>query len=110
VEAAIRTAHPADAAKLAQVHVRSWQEAYRRLLPQAYLDGLDPAQRLPGFAYYGPSRDEDAGPGPTGEVFAIYLLPGAWGQGAGWAADGAVKEDDGLGFPLTEVRYRRSLR
>jgi GNAT superfamily N-acetyltransferase len=55
------------------------------------------------------------------EVFAIYLLPEARGQGtgrqlmdaaeeAGWAADGAVKQDDDLGFTLTEVRYRRSPR
>jgi GNAT superfamily N-acetyltransferase len=174
MEAAIRDARPSDAAQLALVHVRSWQEAYRGLVPQAYLDGLDPVQRRPGwertldrtdparggvlvaeddarlvgFASYGPSRDDDAGPGPTGEVFAIYLLPEAWGHGtgrqlmdaavagltaagyeraalwvldgnararrfyqaAGWTADGAVKQDDRWGFPLTETRYRRSLR
>jgi hypothetical protein len=28
----------------------------------------------------------------------------------GWAEDGAVKQDDSLGFPMTEVRYRRPLR
>lgn len=28
---------------------------------------------------------------------------------AGWAEDGAVKQDDRLGFPITEVRYRRPL-
>jgi ribosomal protein S18 acetylase RimI-like enzyme len=28
---------------------------------------------------------------------------------AGWAQDGAAKTDDGLGFPLREVRYRRPL-
>jgi GNAT superfamily N-acetyltransferase len=28
---------------------------------------------------------------------------------AGWAGDGAVKTDNGLGFPLREVRYRRPL-
>jgi hypothetical protein len=26
--------------------VRSWQAAYQGLLPQAYLDGLDPAERI----------------------------------------------------------------
>jgi GNAT superfamily N-acetyltransferase len=42
----IRAARTADAAQIAVVHVRSWQSAYRGLLPQAYLDGLDPAQRV----------------------------------------------------------------
>lgn len=27
----------------------------------------------------------------------------------GWAEDGAVMQDDSRGFPITEVRYRRSL-
>ncbi|HEU5421786.1 MAG TPA: GNAT family N-acetyltransferase, partial [Streptosporangiaceae bacterium] len=27
----------------------------------------------------------------------------------GWAEDGAVLQDDSRGFPITEVRYRRSL-
>jgi hypothetical protein len=27
----------------------------------------------------------------------------------GWAEDGAVKVDDTRGFPISEVRYRRSL-
>jgi GNAT superfamily N-acetyltransferase len=42
----IRAARAADAAQIALVHVRSWQSAYRGLMPQAYLDGLDPAQRV----------------------------------------------------------------
>jgi GNAT superfamily N-acetyltransferase len=28
---------------------------------------------------------------------------------AGWCEDGAVKQDDRLGFPMIEVRYRRRL-
>lgn len=89
------------------VHVRSWQAAYRGLLPQDYLDGLDPSQRaagwqrlfaaglrnrqavlvvdigaqLVGFANVGPSRDEAAN--GDGELRAIYLLPEQWGQGLG---------------------------
>jgi GNAT superfamily N-acetyltransferase len=105
----IRRARIGDAAQIGLVHVRSWQGAYRGLLPQEYLDGLDPAQRaggwgrilaadagprsgvvvadgdgsLLGFAAFGPARDEDQDPGQTGEVMAIYVLPGAWGQGWG---------------------------
>jgi ribosomal protein S18 acetylase RimI-like enzyme len=30
-------------------------------------------------------------------------------EAAGWHADGAVKQDDGRGFVLNEVRYRRPL-
>ncbi len=105
----IRAACVADAVQIAVVHVRSWQGAYRGLLPQAYLDGLDPAERvgrweralaeanagrtgvlvagaggdLLGFASYSPSRDRDADPGHVGEIGAIYLLPSAWGKGIG---------------------------
>jgi ribosomal protein S18 acetylase RimI-like enzyme len=169
----IRAARVADAAQIAVVHVRSWQGAYRGLLPQAYLDGLDPAQRvgrwerslaeadvgrtgilvadvdgaLLGFVGYSPSRDGDADSDRVGEIGAIYLLPSAWGKGVGrrlmdaalvrlaeakfnqvtlwvldsnararrfyeaggWVADGAQKFDESRGFPITQVRYRRSL-
>jgi hypothetical protein len=44
--AVIRAARVTDAPQIALVHVRSWQFAYRGLLPQVYLDGLDPAQRV----------------------------------------------------------------
>ena len=169
----IRAARVADAWQIAVVQVRSWQGAYRGLLPQAYLDGLDPAQRvgrwerslaeaedrrdgvlvadasgtLLGFVGYSPSRDGDADPAWVGEIDAIYLLPSAWGKGVGrllmdaalarlaearfdratlwvldsnvrarrfyeaggWLADGARKVDDSRGFPIAQVRYKRSL-
>jgi ribosomal protein S18 acetylase RimI-like enzyme len=169
----IRAARVTDASQIAVVHVRSWQGAYRGLLPQAYLDGLDPAQRvgrwqrslaeaedrrngvlvadasgtLLGFVGYSPSRDGDADPARVGEIDAIYLLPNAWGKGVGrllmvaalgrlaeaqfdrvtlwvldsnvrarrfyeaggWLADGARKIEDSRGFPVAQVRYKRSL-
>ncbi|MCW2910568.1 MAG: hypothetical protein JWL68_5357 [Actinomycetia bacterium] len=189
----IRPATAGDATQIALVHVRSWQEAYRGLVPQDYLDHLDPADRvarwrrhiqgtdwsrsgvlvapagdepagftpagdepagatpapaeLAGFVSYGPSRDEDADPAVVGEVSTIYVLAEAWGRGlgrrlmsgavehltsagysqatlwvlpanararrfyaaVGWSEDAAVLEDASLGFPLTEVRYRRPL-
>ena len=105
----VRRAGPADAAAIAVVHVRSWQGAYRGMLPQEYLDGLDPADRterwrrslernnwpaagaivaishgqVAGFAYLGPARDIDAGGSRVGEINAIYVLPDAWGTGLG---------------------------
>jgi hypothetical protein len=42
----IRPARMQDVPEIAAVHVGSWQAAYRGLLPQAYLDGLDPSQRI----------------------------------------------------------------
>lgn len=87
--------------------MRSWQAGYRGLVPQDYLDGLDPAARvdarrrslqesdLPrsgtlvaddgrvvGFAHIGPARDEEAAD-DVGEIWAIYLSPDAWGRGYG---------------------------
>jgi hypothetical protein len=41
----VRQAQTGDATAIAAVQVRSWQAAYRGLMPQAYLDSLDPAQR-----------------------------------------------------------------
>ncbi|MEU8618459.1 GNAT family N-acetyltransferase [Streptomyces sp. NPDC048623] len=41
----IRRALPTDAAAVAAVHVRSWQAAYRDLIPAPYLDGLDVTER-----------------------------------------------------------------
>jgi GNAT superfamily N-acetyltransferase len=107
----VRRAGPQDAAAIAVVHVRSWQGAYRGLLPQEYLDGLDPADRVErwrqsleragwpaagtlvavhdgqvsGFAHVGPTRDCGAGDARVGEVNAIYVLPAAWDTGLGRA-------------------------
>lgn len=101
----IRQAGEDDAEQIALIHVRSWQAAYRGLLPPDYLDSLDPARRaafwrgqlrdrasvlidhndaaISGFVSLGPSRDEDADPHHTGEIFAIYAAPQAWGTGVG---------------------------
>ena len=103
----IREAEPKDAKAIAEVHVRSWQAAYRGQLTDDYLDGLsveerleqhrrsleepraewrtwvaDDAGRVAGFAVTGPSEDADAEPS-TGEVYAIYLEPDRVGTGLG---------------------------
>ena len=103
----LRPARPADAAAVAGVHVRSWQVAYRGLLPDEYLDGLEPEDRarryrfaelgpgqpqtivaiegetVCGFATVGPSRDDDRR--GTGELLALYVDPQRWGRGLGRA-------------------------
>jgi hypothetical protein len=41
----VRPARAGDVPQIALIHVRSWQGAYRGLMPQEYLDGLQPDQR-----------------------------------------------------------------
>jgi len=103
----LRTAQPTDAVAVAEVHVRSWKDGYRGLLPDEYLDALRPEDRakhytfgdpdplkpativaieagaICGFATVGPSRDRD-GEG-SGELLALYVDPGRWGVGIGRA-------------------------
>ena len=103
----IREAKPADAWAIAEIHVRSWQAAYRGQLTDDYLDGLrvedridqhrqsleapmadwrtwvaEEDGRIVGFAVTGPSQDADADP-KTGELYAIYLEPDRVGTGLG---------------------------
>jgi ribosomal protein S18 acetylase RimI-like enzyme len=104
----VRVALESDAAHIATVHIRSWQAAYRGLLPQDYLDALDVCERTArwqsrirstdwsksgtvvavpgpavlGFAGFGPSRDNSRDP-LVGEIRQINLLPEVWGKGIG---------------------------
>ncbi len=94
----VRLAVVADAPAVAQVHVRTWQVVYRGHMPDDLLDNLSVEARtsmwerlipsggvwvaldgdsVVGFASAGPSRDADA----SSELYAIYLLPSAWGSG-----------------------------
>ena len=105
-EVTIRPADESDAAGIADVHVRSWQQAYSGIVPDTYLAGLDPADRarawadhlrrgpqdaivtwvaelggtVIGFATLGPGRDDDVHLGDR-EIYSIYLDPEQWGQG-----------------------------
>lgn len=101
----VRRAIPADAHDAARVHIRSWQWAYRGLLAQDYLDGLDPATwaarytfgrkgiGLPstqvaldgatvcGLVTTGLCRDDDLS--NFGELMAIYVDPAHLRRGIG---------------------------
>lgn len=91
---------------IAQVRVKGWQETYRGIVPDAYLDALsiddyaaawrarlkDPlsdrglyvasfAGGVVGFAQSAKSRDPHLG--IPGEFWAIYLLKEAYGRGIG---------------------------
>jgi len=103
----VRPARVEDAAAIAAVHVASWRQAYRGMLPEAHLDSLSALEKetttrnllrtppslhyrllvldrggeILGFAATGPaSGDSDEA---TGEIYAIYLRPASWGLGLG---------------------------
>ena len=102
----VRPIAAADVDAVAQLHVAVWQAAFRGLLPDAFLDAISVERRtamwrqlverqvspalvaeqdgcIVGFVLGGPSRDDDAQPGVTGEIMAIYITPDRWGAGAG---------------------------
>ena len=103
----LRRADAADAAGIAQVHVRGWQKSHEGLVPAEYLSCIsgkvreefwrgelevEASDRMPwmalvedrvvGFASAGLSRDEDAGP-DSGEVYLVYVDPDCWRRGIG---------------------------
>ena len=103
----IRAAAPDDARAIAEVHVASWQWAYRDDLPVSALRGrtvddrermwiewfasretaadllvAEEEGRILGFSGFGVSRDDGATEA-TGEIRTIYLLEQAAGRGIG---------------------------
>jgi GNAT superfamily N-acetyltransferase len=106
----LREARVGDEPAVADIHVRAWQEAYRGLIPDEFLDELDPADRaatytfeadfpdapttlvavqegedcgevILGFATFCRSRDADAP--DHGEVVALYVDPDRYEGGVG---------------------------
>jgi ribosomal protein S18 acetylase RimI-like enzyme len=100
----IREAVEADANAMGHLHVRAWQSAYRGVMPDEYLDGLQADDRIAmwqshisrtdlppllvavvadevvGFAVFGDERSASAS---CGELYAINLDPAHWGKGIG---------------------------
>lgn len=98
----VRLAAAEDARRIAEIHVGSWQVAYRGVLPSEFLEGLSIPSReewwrrrlarpinraevlvversgaVVGFASVGPSGAME------GEVYAIYLAPEMFRLGLG---------------------------
>jgi GNAT superfamily N-acetyltransferase len=101
----IRYANAADAEILAILHVNSWKEAYKGIIPDDYLNRMTIEKRQSyfskvlseesekdalvfvddkpaGFICLGKCRDED-NDGTVGEIWGIYLLPEFWRKGVG---------------------------
>ena len=101
----VRPPREGEAARMAQVHVRAWEQAYSGLMPEHFWDGhalatrtefwqqtlADPHQRsrtrvaeangaVVGLAQVGPSRDDDVD--VDYELYMIYLLEEHHGSGA----------------------------
>ena len=110
----VRRATLEDSGAIAEIHVRSWQAAYRDIVPAAFLDSLSVAQRergwrqilardtsgtsvveergeVLGWVSAGPSRDADA-LSSTSELWAIYVAPEHWRRGVGQRLWSAVED------------------
>lgn len=78
----LRWARPGDEMAVAAVHVRSWQVAYRGLVPAEYLDGLRPEERAARYSFADrlPGRPATmlAVDGDRILGFAPQELPGIW--------------------------------
>jgi ribosomal protein S18 acetylase RimI-like enzyme len=107
VTIAVRAATPRDVDQIVETAVGAWEEGFRGIVPPridprrawdpervrarlsdgeretqnvvAELDG-----RVRGYIVFGPSRDRDA-PRGVGEIWALYVHPGAWRRGVGRA-------------------------
>ncbi len=99
----VRPAKPSDARALARVYVHTWQQTYRGLLPDNYLDAMTVGRsertylhrlesgiwcvveaedgRVAGFVSGGPSRNPEEVYG--GEIYELYLLKEYQGRGMG---------------------------
>ncbi|HEY3267682.1 MAG TPA: GNAT family N-acetyltransferase [Armatimonadota bacterium] len=119
----IREATAGDAKGIARVHTETWKSAYRGIVPNSYLDGLDAAasgirwekrldtqppnwfvlvaevdNRVAAWATAGPERTAD--PAFTGEIGGLYVLEGLQRQGIGRAlVTECVRRLQGLALP-----------
>lgn len=110
----IRPATVEDADAIGRIHVRSWQESYRGIVPDVVLDPMargdrgpmwrrrltefadrnfvyvaeDPAGEVVGFASGGPEREQSLG--YDGELYALYLLRRSQKAGVGRGLVAAV--------------------
>ena len=111
----VRPATLRDAKAIAQVHTTAALEAYRGLVPDDQLKSMSSVEKrqaywreaieycepqvqvavdgdkIVGFVGFDRSRDEKTR-NTTGEIWALYVTPEHWGQGAGLALWDAARE------------------
>lgn len=103
----IREAIKADAATIAEAHIKAWCVGYKGIMPNEYLNSLSVELRtiqwqealsktdlgtnlvieykniVSGFCVYGPARDKDLSNKNVGELVALNILPSKWSLGLG---------------------------
>ena len=108
----VRPASSRDAKAIAEIHVATWQSAYKELMPADFLKTMtlekrlaywreaieysEPqllvaleAEKVVGFVGFDRSRDVGTR-SSVGEIWALYVAPEHWGQGTAIALwDGA---------------------
>ena len=72
----VREARRGDEPAVAEVHVRSWQEAYRDLMPAEFLAALDPRERAERYTFEG-------GEGAATTLVAVVAGDDVCAEGAG---------------------------
>jgi ribosomal protein S18 acetylase RimI-like enzyme len=133
----VRPAVTRDAKAIAEIHVATWQAAYKDIMPEDYLSKITVEKRQAYWreaieysepqllvatendkvvGFVGFDRSRDAGTKSTvGEVWAMYVAAAHWGKGAGIALwDGAregLKEEGCTQVTLwVLLRNERALR
>ncbi len=118
----IRQATLADALSIAQVHVGSWQAAYRGLIDERFLATISVERRremwddslrrdvskiivaerdssVVGFCCFGSSQDDDVDSTTVGKIFCLYVLQEHWSTGLGFAlSDEALRAQEAAGY------------
>jgi predicted N-acetyltransferase YhbS len=103
----IRSADQDDVSKIAAINVRGWQAAFRDIIPQEFLDRMDPEEResfvdqvisegdpyhvavadddgeVVGYVMLGPPLSEDLKAFAVLELYSLYIEPGRIGSGVG---------------------------
>lgn len=101
----VRKASEHEAVRIAEIQVETWREAYRGMVPEDYLESLDPHRRsvmwkeilaspeatvlvalresrIVGFCSQLPSRDSPPS-AEIAEISSLYVEPSSWDCGAG---------------------------
>jgi ribosomal protein S18 acetylase RimI-like enzyme len=119
----VREARRGDELAVAEVHIRSWQEAYRGLMPAEFLAALDPRERATRYTFEGGTEapttlvavvanDSDFAEGPGGDPSLTNSVevrsgspPGSSDVIAGFVTFGGSRDADASGLGEVYALY-----
>jgi ribosomal protein S18 acetylase RimI-like enzyme len=96
----LRDARRGDELRVAELHVRSWQEAYRGLMPADFLAALDPRDRAERYRF-----EDEGGPTTVLAIGAGEASPSAGEALLGFATFGRSRDDDLPAFGEISALY-----